>query len=217
MMMYLLVKEHNLTGLKYLCKKSARSFDECKKYKGSGIYWKKHLAKHGNDVSTTCLFVTEDKQEFKKIATKYSKEYDVVNSKQWANLCNEEGQGGNTIVDIELHKQKTSFGIKNSKNYPKLLKHLETHIEKIRPLSIKASKEKMTGVSKSEKHKENMRGKRPHVNQTGNKNNNAKSIKTPFGVFGSIREASKQINGYTYKMIWDRLQNDKEWRYLKFQ
>jgi hypothetical protein len=35
------------------------------------------------------------------------------------------------------------------------------------------------------------------------------------GIFGSIREASRQIEGYTYKMIWDRLHNDTQWRYLK--
>ena len=214
-MLYLLVKEHNLTGLKYLCKKSARSFDECEKYKGSGVYWKKHLAKYGNDVSTTCLFVTEDKQEFKKIATKYSKEYDVVNSNQWANLIVEEGQGGNTVVDLKLHKEKTSFGIKNSKNYPKLLEHLRKQTKISQPLAAKAAKEKLTGISKSEEHKYNMRGKRPHVNQAGSKNNNAKGIETPFGIFGSIREASNKIEGYTYKMIWDRLHNDTQWRYLK--
>jgi hypothetical protein len=215
MAIYLLVKEHVDTGLKYLCKHVASSFSECEKYKGSGTYWKRHLKKNGNNVKTTCLFVTEDKNEFRKISKEYSLKYDVINSKEWANLCYEEGQGGNTIVDIEIHKQKTSLGIKNSKNYPKLLKHLETHLKEIRPLAIKAAKEKMTGVPKTEKHKENMRGKRPHVNQTGSKNNFAKKIETPFGIFESIREASQQINGYTYKMIWDRLQNDKEWRYLK--
>jgi len=60
----------------------------------------------------------------------------------------------------------------------------------------------------------NMKGKRPHVNQSGSKNNFAKKIKTPFGIFGSIREASHQIEGYTYKMIWDRLQKSKNWLYL---
>jgi len=213
MMLYLLVKEHNLTGLKYLCKKSARSFDECVKYKGSGTYWKKHLTKYGNDVSTTCLFVTEDKEEFKKVAKKYSLEYNVAQSKKWANLCDEEGQGGNTVIDLNLHKKKTSFGIKNSENYPKLLEHLKEQRKINQPLAAKAAKEKLTGIPKSEEHKYNMSGKRPHVNQTGSKNNNAKGIETPFGVFGSIREASNKIEGYTYNMIWDRLQNDTEWRY----
>ena len=214
-MLYLLVKEHNLTGLKYLCKKTAHSFDECEKYKGSGVYWKKHLTKYGNDVSTTCLFITEDKEEFKKVAKKYSLEYEVTQSKEWANLCDEEGQGGNTIIDKKIHSQKTSFGIKNSKNYPKLLEHLKEQTKISQPLAAKAAKEKLTGISKSEEHKYNMRGERPHVNQTGSKNNNAKGIETPFGVFGSIREASNKIEGYTYKMIWDRLHNDTEWRYLK--
>ena len=60
-----------------------------------------------------------------------------------------------------------------------------------------------------------MRGvKKPNANQTGSKNNNSKKIKTPFGIFGSIREASHQIESYTYKMIWDRLQKDKEWKYI---
>lgn len=214
-MLYLLVKEHNLTGLKYLCKKSAHSFAECEKYKGSGTYWKKHLDKHGNDVKTTCIFVTEDKQEFKKTATKYSKEYDVVNSKQWANLCVEEGQGGNTVVDKFEHGNKTSIGLHQPNVRQKHLDFLKEHIKIIQPLAAKAAKEKMTGVCKSEEHKKNMRGKRPHVNQTGSKNNFAKSIETPFGIFGSITEASQQIENYTYKMIWYRLQNDNEWRYLK--
>jgi len=81
-------------------------------------------------------------------------------------------------------------------------------------LAAQAAKEKLTGVPKSEEHKQKMRGKRPYVNQSGSKNNNSKKIKTPFGIFGSIREASQQVEGYTYKMIWDRLQNDNEWRYI---
>jgi hypothetical protein len=59
-----------------------------------------------------------------------------------------------------------------------------------------------------------MRGKRPHVNQKGSNNNFSKQIKTPFGLFGSIHEASQQIEGYSYKMIWDRLQNNNEWSYI---
>jgi hypothetical protein len=91
---FLLIKEHLDTGLKYLCKHVASSFFECQKYKGSGTYWKRHLKKHGTNIKTTCLFVTEDEKEFRN------------------------------------------------------------------------------------------------------------------------REASNTIESYTYKMIWDRLQNDKEWRYI---
>ena len=86
---------------------------------------------------------------------------------------------------------------------------------KVLDLAAAAAKEKLTGVPKTKKHKENMSGKRPHVNQTGAKNNNAKGIETPFGIFGSISEASRQLKDYTYRMIWYKLHNDNEWRYLK--
>lgn len=201
------------TGLKYLCKHVASSFFECEHYKGSGVYWKKHITKYGNNVRTTCLFVTEDKQKFKEVAKKYSLEYEVTQSKNWANLCDEEGQGGNTVVDKKAHSEKSKKTWQNPHVRAKLLKHLAEHIKVIQPLAAKAAKEKLTGVAKTEQHKKNMCGKRPHVNQTGSKNNFAKKIETPFGVFGSIREASQQIEGHTYKMIWDRLQNDREWRY----
>ena len=122
------------TGLKYLCKHVASSFFECEHYKGSGVYWKKHISKYGNNVKTTCLFVTEDKQKFKEVAKKYSLEYEVTQS-----------------------------------------------------------------------------------NQTAGKNNNSKKIETPFGVFNSIKESSNKIEGYSYRMIWYKLNNDNEWRYLKSQ
>jgi hypothetical protein len=211
---YLLVKEHAYTGLKYLCKHAASSFSECEKYKGSGKYWKRHLKQHGNHVNTTCLFVTESEKEFREVAKNYSLQFNVTESKEWANLCNEEGQGGNTVVDKNIHGKKTKQGLHRPEVRQKHLCHLKTHIKNIQPLAAKAAKQKLTGVLKTEEHKNNMRGKRPHVNQTGSKNNFAKKIETPFGIFGSIREASHQIEGHTYKMIWNRLQNDKEWRYI---
>ena len=211
---FLLVKEHLDTGLKYLCKHVASSFSECEKYKGSGVYWRKHIKKHGNNVKTTCVFVTDDNQEFRKFAKEYSKKNNVTHSKDWANLCDEEGQGGNTVIDKKLHGQKMKEVLNLPEVREKHLRHIKEHIKLIQPLAAKVSKEKLTGVAKTEQHKQNMRGKRPHVNQTGSKNNFAKKIKTPFGIFGSIREASQQIEGYTYKMIWDRLQNNVEWRYI---
>jgi hypothetical protein len=215
MAIYLLVKEHVDTGLKYLCKHVSDSLLDCEKYPGSGIYWSKHLKKHGNKVKTKCLFVTEDESEFRKIAKKYSLEYDVTNSKEWANLCDEEGQGGNTVIDKKLHGKKTKLGQSRPEVKEKMKIHLEKQVKIIQPLAAKAAKLKLKNVPKSEEHKQNMRGKRPHVNQAGANNNNAKKIKTPFGIFDSIRDASKNIEGYSYKMIWDRLQNDTEWRYVK--
>lgn len=211
---YLLIKEHLDTGLKYLCKHDAANFSECEKYKGSGVYWKKHLRKYGNKVKTTCVFVTDNKEDFRKVALDYSKKLNVISSNEWANLCYEQGEGGNTVVNIEEHGNKTKIALHRSEVREKHLEHLEKHIKIIQPLAAQAAKEKLTGVPKTEQHKENMRGKRNHVIQSGSKNNNAKKIETPYGTFGSIREASQQIEGYTYKMIWDKLQNNEKWRYV---
>ena len=214
MAIYLLVKEHAHTGLKYLCRHVASSFSDCEKYKGSGTYWKQHLKKLGNHVKTTCLFVTENEKEFRKVAKQYSLQFNVTESKGWANLCDEEGQGGNTVVDKKLHGEKTKVALHRPEVRERHLAHLKELVKIIQPLAAKGAKEKLTGVPKTDQHKKNMRGKRPHVVQSGNKNNNAKRIQTPYGTFGSIREASQQIEGYTYKMIWDRLQNDSLWRYI---
>lgn len=89
-MIYLYLKTHNDTGLKYLGKTEEDPFT----YPGSGIDWVKHLEVHGNNVSTEILFKCECKEDFKKAALKKSLLLDVVNSDDFANRVHEEGQGG---------------------------------------------------------------------------------------------------------------------------
>lgn len=89
-MIYLYLKTHNTTGLKYLGKTVRDPF----KYKGSGSYWKHHIRKYGYDVTTEILFQTEDKEEFKEKGLYYSKLWNVVESKEFANLVYEQGEGG---------------------------------------------------------------------------------------------------------------------------
>jgi len=89
---YLYLKTHNTTGLQYLGKTVKDPFT----YKGSGVYWKSHLKKHGNDVTTKVLFETTDKDEFEKVALEYSTRFDITNNKNFANLIEERGQGGVT-------------------------------------------------------------------------------------------------------------------------
>ncbi len=60
---------------------------------------------------------------------------------------------------------------------------------------------------KSPKHILNMMGNRPHVNQTGSNNNNAKKIKTPYGIFNSIAECVLYMQSNFNK-------NDKAIRYI---
>ena len=89
-MIYLYKKTHNKTGLNYLGKTTRDPY----KYSGSGLYWKRHLKEHGNDVTTKILYQTEDKEEFKRIAIEYSKKLDIVESDRWANFREETGHGG---------------------------------------------------------------------------------------------------------------------------
>ena len=93
-MITLYLKTHNKTGLKYLGKTVVDPF----KYKGSGVYWSNHLKKHGNDVSTDILFESESKEEITEKGLYYSTEWNIVESKEFANLIDETGSGGDTSM-----------------------------------------------------------------------------------------------------------------------
>ena len=89
-MIYLYLKTHNITGLKYL----GKTINDPYSYSGSGTDWIPHLKEHGDDVDTVVLFQTEDKVEFRKVATRYSEELNIVESEEFANRMPEQGQGG---------------------------------------------------------------------------------------------------------------------------
>lgn len=73
-MIYLYVKTHNVTGLKYLGKtKSKDPF----RYRGSGKVWQRHIKKHGYDVTTEILFQSEDPEEIKQMGLYYSNRHYV--------------------------------------------------------------------------------------------------------------------------------------------
>ena len=86
---FLLLKEHKITGLKYLCYHNGTR-ENCFKYNGSGKYWTAHLKKHGYKISTIILETKDTKEELIEYGLKYSTLWDVVNSKNYANLINED-------------------------------------------------------------------------------------------------------------------------------
>jgi hypothetical protein len=102
MIIYLYKKTHNQTGLKYLGKTTS---PDPHKYTGSGRKWKPHIKKHGYDVTTEILKECQSKEEVKCWGKYYSDLWDVVNSKDWANLKPEEGDGGPTVFG-EDHPSK---------------------------------------------------------------------------------------------------------------
>jgi hypothetical protein len=97
MTIYLYVKTHNKTGLKYLGQTSAK---DPHKYPGSGVYWKLHLKKHGYDYTTEILKECQSKEELKDLGTHYSNLWNVVENEEWANLKIEQGDGGRQSEEV---------------------------------------------------------------------------------------------------------------------
>lgn len=86
-MFYLYLKTHEVTGLKYL----GYTKQDPYQYSGSGLYWKRHLQENGNFVKTEVLFSSQNIDEISVEGLRYSKLWDVVNSHEFANLCEEDG------------------------------------------------------------------------------------------------------------------------------
>jgi hypothetical protein len=93
MTIYLYKKTHKNTGLQYLGQTSKK---DPHKYPGSGVYWVRHLDKHGYEYDTEILKECQTKDEIKYWGKHFSELWDVVNDPAWANLKSEEGNGGKT-------------------------------------------------------------------------------------------------------------------------
>ena len=89
---YLYVKRHSITGLKYFGKTTKA---DPVVYKGSGLVWSRHIRKHGKKyVETIWYKLFTDRDDCMEFAEFFSKEMDIVNSKEWANLRPENGIDG---------------------------------------------------------------------------------------------------------------------------
>jgi hypothetical protein len=96
---YLYVKVSPL-GLKYLGKTIKNPYE----YSGSGKIWKRHLKKHGftnDDIQTNIIFETDKLNDLIEQGIKFSIDNNIVESKEWANLRNECGDGGDTSKFID--------------------------------------------------------------------------------------------------------------------
>jgi hypothetical protein len=102
MIIYLYLKTHNKTGLRYLGKTTKNPF----KYKGSGKDWMTHIHTHGYDVTTEILKECSTNEELSQWGRYYSKLWNIVNSqddfgnKIWANRIPETGGGVGMPSDI---------------------------------------------------------------------------------------------------------------------
>ena len=111
-MYYIYKKTHNITGLQYL----GYTKNDPYKYKGSGVRWVKHLLEHGNDVTTIVLETCKTKEEVRQLGIYYSELFDVVKSRDWANMKKEEADGGDmSTSETWIQGRKTiEFRIKQS-------------------------------------------------------------------------------------------------------
>lgn len=107
---YLMVKQHEITGLKYFCKTIRKNPYE---YRGSGIFWNRHIKIYGIDnIKTIWCELFTNENDLIEFATLFSDFYDVVNSNEWANLIIEDGLTGflsenSKIIQKERIKNKT--------------------------------------------------------------------------------------------------------------
>lgn len=107
---YLYLKTHNKTGMKYL----GKTIKDPYLYKGSGTQWKNHLKKHGEDVTTEVLLETSDAGELKKVGIEYSEKWKIVESEEFANMIPEYGaevdeadtKNDQLLIKIEKDKKK---------------------------------------------------------------------------------------------------------------
>ena len=106
-----MIKTHKVTGLKYLCKTSTNNPNKPYVYLGSGKYWKRHLKKHGNAVATEIIKICDTREELINEGIYYSRLLDVVSSDEFANMIEERGDGGPTMlgrsITPEQNKRKS--------------------------------------------------------------------------------------------------------------
>lgn len=99
----LYVKEHSVTGLRYFGKTSQQDIE---KYKGSGVYWKNHIKKHGishvRNIWVSDWFTC--KEDLVEFSLAFSELFDIVNSNEWANLMEENGLSGALVGDDNVAK-----------------------------------------------------------------------------------------------------------------
>ena len=111
MTIYLYVKQHSLTGLKYFGKTISK---DPYRYLGSGKIWKRHIKKHGIEfVETIHLWSFNNLEKANEFALRFSKQNSIVESSDWANLIDEDAIGGGPLFLGGKHTDQSKSKISN--------------------------------------------------------------------------------------------------------
>ena len=162
----LYVKTHNITGLKYFGKTTCKDPFE---YRGSGKYWSRHIRKYGYDVTTEILGIFKDRIWLQLFSYEFSFINNIVESKDWANLKEENGLDGgwDSLNDGSIkHLDRCSkAGKKCHELHPELSNNLKKQTSENAKAVVKIVKEKhgkdfykkIASIPCSEEKKEKLR------------------------------------------------------------
>lgn len=174
---YLYIKKHSITGLKYFGKTTQRNPF---KYTGSGTKWLNHCKKHGiENIITLEVWGFDDPELCTEFALSFSKSNNIVESKEWANQIPEDGKNGmprNSEFREDYYKKVVQSRRKASKKNGYNWHSLETK-QKIGNGCRNPSEETLKKMRrpKSQEQIEKMKRKKevvscPHCNKTGGSN-----------------------------------------------
>jgi hypothetical protein len=88
---YLYIKQHSITGKLYF----GKTVKDPLKYRGSGVHWTHHIAKHGKHIDTIWFCLYTDKEVLNEAAVSFSNLWNIVESKDWLNMVIEDGSNSN--------------------------------------------------------------------------------------------------------------------------
>ncbi len=139
----LYVKEHNITGMKYLGKHDVGK-QTVYDYSGSGIDWVPHLEQYGNDVTTHLVGKwNKNDPELKYVGLAISEMFDIVNSPEWANRKPENGHDGGFYFSPEDQSKYSKLGAAAMlKKYPNGTMFGRKHSDKSKQLMREAAEQR---------------------------------------------------------------------------
>lgn len=163
MTIYLYIKVHTKTGLKYFGKTTKNAY----RYNGSGKHWQRHINSHGKSfVKTLRVWEFSDLLECSKFALKFSQDNNIVGSTHWANLREENGSDGAPIghpgcvgQSNGMFGKSAMLGRKHREESKELVRSKLKNREFTPEWKEKIRQSKL-GKTFSEEHKDKMRGPR---------------------------------------------------------
>lgn len=184
MTIYLYVKTHNKTGLKYL----GKTTKDPHTYLGSGVDWKLHLKEHGEEHSTEIIRECQSNQELNEWGHYYSNLWNVADSLEWANRIPETGGGGNhTEERKELFRQQQL----GRKKPPRTDEHKKKLGDSLRNRIRPELSAKLTGRKLSDKHIKNTSAGVKKWYQSNPQLSHQKALKTWDGIYKKNYEKYK--------------------------